>query len=124
MNIHKSIRTICEALSCIRIKRMMEEIDIQNEIELQFRKSHISYQREIKVAPRCRLDFLVGDIAVEIKKRRPARGKLVRQIERYASLPIIKGVVIVLEKNTSLPRTICDKPVKIFSLNMLWGVAI
>ncbi|MBD3183365.1 hypothetical protein GF312_13795 [Candidatus Poribacteria bacterium] len=120
----ESIRTICEALSHIRIKRTMEEIQIQDEIESQFRGSGIPYQREIKVAPRFRLDFLVEDIAVEVKKRRPARGKLISQIERYASLAIIKGVIIVLEKNTNIPKTICDKPVKIVSLNRLWGVAL
>ena len=124
MDESETLCIIWDALSHIRIKRTMDEIEIQREVELQFRSHKIPYDREVRLAPRCRLDFLVDSIAVEVKKRRPAKARLVRQIEKYASLPNIKGVIIVLERHIDIPEIICQKPVKVFSLNRLWGVAI
>lgn len=115
---------ILSVISTVRIRKVMEEQEIQDAIERAFREQDIPYEREAKVAPRCRLDFLSSGVAVEVKKRRPEKAKLIAQITRYAKLDAIRAVIVVLERSIDLPSNICGKPVRVLSLNSLWGVAL
>ena len=36
----------------------------------------------------------------------------------------LTAVIVVLQKPCALPETICGKPVRVVSLNRLWGVAL
>ena len=120
----EEISRILSIISTVRIRKVMEEQEIQDAIEHAFQERGILYEREAKVAPRCRLDFLSSGVAVEVKKRRPEKAKLIAQITRYARLDAIKAIIVVLERSIGLPPTICGKPVQVVSFNSLWGVAL
>ena len=115
---------ICKALGEVRIRKILDEIDIQNQIEQAFAKNQIPFQREFRIAPHCRPDFFVEGVVVEVKKRRPVRSALIAQAERYARQPEVKAVVIVLEKSIDIPDTIAGRPARVISLNRNWGIAL
>lgn len=121
----KKINDLVEILSSIRITRMLCEKDIQDLIETRFKKANVAYEKEKRIGPRSRLDFLVGGvIGVEVKKRRPEKQRLISQLNRYVSLENIKGLLLVLERHMDLPEKLEGKPVLVLSLNKLWGPAI
>lgn len=46
------------------------------------------------------------------------------QIERYSQAAAVRGIFVVLECSLPLPREMNDKPVRVISLNALWGVSL
>ena len=79
---------------------------------------------EVSLAPRCRIDFMVGDIGVEIKKKRPQRAPLVAQLTRYANCPQIARLIVLAPRGVDLPKSIGGKPVTMMSLEKLWGIML
>ena len=67
---------------------------------------------------------LPGGVAVEVKRGKPPHGKLLEQIRRYASLPQVNAMILVVERTAELPHTVCGKPCRVVALNRLWGVAV
>ena len=67
---------------------------------------------------------LVGDIGVEIKKKRPQRAPLVAQLTRYANCPQIARLIVLAPRGVDLPKSIGGKPVTMMSLEKLWGIML
>lgn len=112
------------ALSELRIAPGSPEAAIHQAIAAALSAAAIPFAHEAKLAPRCRVDFLVGDIAIEVKCGKPQRGPLLEQLRRYMAQPQVRGLLLVVERNAPLPRTIGGKPCMLFGLNRLWGVAL
>ena len=118
-------KDIIEAVSRLRItKRNLEEKEIQNLVEKALQETNIDFEKEKNLAPRNRVDLFIDGIVVEIKKRRPPRTQVINQLTRYASLPAVREVVLILERYMDLPEEINGKPVSVVSLNKLWGMAL
>lgn len=118
---------IIQALSTLRVGKISVEYDLQNQIAAVLDKSEIKYQKEYKLGPRNRVDFLTAaGIAIEIKKDKPNRRKLYEQVERYAAFDIVKSIIIVVETSikTPLPPTINGKPCMVFGLQKLFGISL
>ena len=79
---------------------------------------------EVRLAPRCRIDFMVGGVGVEIKKKRPQRAPLVAQLTRYAHCPQIARLIVLAPRGVDLPKSIGGKPVTMMSLEKLWGIML
>ena len=79
---------------------------------------------EVRLAPRCRIDFMVGGVGVEIKKKRPQRAPLIAQLTRYASCPQVERLVVLAPRGVDLPKSIGGKPVTMMSLERLWGIML
>ena len=118
------IARIAEALSAVRMPAQPEEYDIHAEIARALEAAGIAYEHEYRLAPRCRIDFKVGRVGIEVKKGRPASAGLTKQLRRYLASDALDAVVVVTQRVTRLPRSIDGKPVCILSLNRLWGVAL
>lgn len=121
---HSEILRICEALSTLRMPAMPDEYDIHDQIATALRLHGLNYEHEYRLAPRCRIDFRVGRVGIEVKKGRPSTRELTRQLRRYLTSEALDAAVVVMQRSVSLPETIEGKPVRVFSLNRLWGVAL
>ena len=85
----------------------------------------LAYEKEARLAPRCRADFLCqGGVLVEVKRGAVRRPLLLDQLRRYAALPEVASLVVVTERTVDLPRRVGGKPCAVVALNRLWGVAI
>ena len=81
-------------------------------------------QHEVRLAPRCRIDFMSGGVGIEIKKSRPERAKLIAQLTRYAGCEQVESLVVAAPRGVNLPKMICGKRVSMVALERLWGISL
>lgn len=121
---NRQITEIIDALAAVRMPAQPEEYDIHAQVASALGAAGLEYEHEYKLGPRCRIDFRVGRVGIEVKKGRPATSELTRQLRRYLASDALDAVIVVMQRVTRLPATIGGKPVYIVSLNRLWGVAL
>ena len=112
------------ALSSIHAPQAQDEYDLHGLVAEALQKADIEFQHEAPLAKRCRIDFLCGDIGVEIKRGRPDKTPVESQLRRYAETGRLSALILVSEKTLpSLPGFVASIPVYPVSLQKLWGVA-
>lgn len=90
--------------------RVGQEALLQQDIETNLRFLQIAFEREVRLAPGERIDFLIaGGIGIEAKTRCPPRS-IYRQLERYAALDAITSLILITGTALGLPATIKGKP--------------
>ena len=97
---------------------MSDEKALQGAIEQLFKEHGIAFTRESKVTGGI-IDFLVGDVGIEVKIEGPAR-EVLRQLTRYADDARIKQFVVVAAFPCALPMSIVGKPCVIVDLGRAW----
>lgn len=115
---------ILSALEGVRAPAQPGEYDLHSLISAALSGAGISCAHEYRLAPRCRIDFLAEGVGIEVKKGRPDRNALARQITRYLASAEVEAVVVVTQRAVPLPDEIAGKRVRLVSLNRLWGVAL
>lgn len=121
----EKLSCLIQTIQAMRIPVIAEEYELQNMIADNLLRDGISFQREYRLGPRNRIDFLIeGGIGLEVKKRKPNRLQVISQLERYAANDKIKAIVLVIERSMDLPREVNGKPCSSIGLNKLWGVAL
>lgn len=112
------------ALCAVRMPAQPEELDIHAAVAEALRGAGIAFEHEYRLGQRRRIDFRAGHVGIEVKKGRPASSELTRQLRKYLESDALDAVIVVTQRVTALPETICGKPVRLVSLNRLWGVAL
>lgn len=116
---------IIAVLQSIRVNLVRDEYILQDIISKELERASIAYKKEHRLAPRCRIDFLVsGGIGIEVKKGKPYTRQVIEQLERYTSSPEITAIILAVERNLDIPKTINGKQCYSFGLNKLWGIAL
>ena len=100
------------------------ETDLHQLVGKTLAQNDLPYTHEARIAPGCRIDYLVGDIGVEIKKGKLSPDTITRQLLRYAACEAVAGLILVTQRSVRLPATIAGKPLRILSLPQLWGVSL
>lgn len=118
------IDRITAALAAVRMPAQPEEYDIHRAVADALDAAGLEYEHEYRLGPRRRIDFRVGRIGIEVKKGRPASSELAKQLRKYLESDDLDAVIVVTQRVTALPEAICGKPVRLISLNRLWGVAL
>lgn len=81
-------------------------------------------EHEVRLGCRCRIDLMVGDVGIEMKRGKPQRQKVLEQLMRYAACERVSALILVAERSVDLPHALCGKPLYTICLNRLWGIAI
>ena len=115
---------VCSALLEVRAPLQQGEYDLHRLVMDTLSRQGVSFEHEVSLAPRCRIDLMCGSVGVEIKRGRVERAKVLRQLTRYAACERVAGLILVTEKSLGLPREIGGKPVRVVCLNRLWGIAL
>ena len=118
------IDRVAAALSAVRMPAQPEEYDIHGAIAAALAAAGLEYEHEYRLGPRRRIDFRVGRIGIEVKKGRPASSALAAQLRKYLESDELDAVIVVTQRVTRVPNAIDGKPVRLLSLNRLWGVAL
>lgn len=95
--------------------RFSNEAELQEGLAIALSQAGIVHQREVVLTKRDRIDFLLtGGLGIEVKID-GSISALTRQLFRYAELPQITALVVVVGKNTlgNLPPAINGKPVHV-----------
>ncbi len=112
------------ALCTLRVGASDSEERLHEQAAEAFARAGLEAAHEVRLAPRCRIDFMVGPVGVEIKKKRPQRAPLVAQLTRYAACEQVKALLVLAPRGVDLPKAIGGKPVKMMSLERLWGIML
>lgn len=120
----KDARRLREAVCAIRCGAADTEEALHEQVRAALEKAGFAPVHEARLAPRCRIDFLVGDLGIEIKKSRPNAAQLKRQLARYAACEQIAQLLVIAPRGVNLPKEIGGKPVAQIALERLWGIAL
>ena len=115
---------VAEALGAIRCSASAAEEELHAQVAQALGAAGIEAAHEVRLTPRCRIDFMAGGIGIEIKKKRPERAKLIAQLARYAACPQVRALIVVAPRGVNLPRRIGEKPVTMLALERLWGISL
>lgn len=117
---------IVEALAAIQVPPSESEAYLHGAITAALLDAGIAFSHEHSLGRGCRIDFLCdGGVGIEVKKGKPNRKSLAKQVERYAAFKAVTALVVVVERNLFDPiREAGGKPVAYVSLSRNWGVAL
>ncbi|MDA8064462.1 MAG: hypothetical protein M0031_02985 [Thermaerobacter sp.] len=108
----------------LRVPPDTVEFDIYSMIDAALADAGISFRREVRLAPRSRIDYLVGGVGIEVKRGRWDRLRIEAQVGRYARSDVLEELILVTERAVRLPPEVCGKPLHVLPLLNLWGVAL
>lgn len=117
-------RRVLDALQTLRVTPMSSEYALHDRVADCLRDASLPYAHEVVLAPRRRIDFVCEGIGIEIKRGKPVRSRLRDQLTAYAVSPALDAIIVLVERNVTLPRSLAGKPVLVLSLNRLWGIAL
>ncbi len=115
---------IAQALKRLRIPPVGQEYALHEMIAAVLKDGGFCLLHEAKIAPRCRIDFLVDGVGIEVKRGKIDKRALRAQCERYLSCDAVEALIVVLDGAVTLPDTLCGKPLRVIGLNKLWGIAL
>ena len=115
---------VLDALKELRSPFALYETDIHQVVAKRLEEADLPFVHEARLGPGCRIDYLVGEIGIEIKKGRPDASAVKKQLMRYAACEGISALVVLSQRTVALPKTVLGKPVHVIILNQLWGVAL
>lgn len=114
---------LCQTISAARRQlRYTTEGQLQQALAALFASEQIDADREAHLTPSDRPDFLIGDIAVEVKVK-GTTANLERQIGRYLAHDRVGAAIVVTRcaRHRQLPGQIGGKPVHVVWLSGLIG---
>lgn len=102
------------------------KIDLSNEKQSQsdiasvFESEGILFEREVRLSESDVIDFMVGDVGIEVKLRGANKKSVFRQLTRYATHEQVKSLILVTNTSMGLPPQIEGKDVFYVSLAEGW----
>ena len=118
----KERQRMMDALCSVRCGAAQSEGELHELVKGALESAGFSPVHEARLGPRCRIDFLVEGIGIEIKKSRPNPSLLKRQLARYAQCEAVAALLVVAPRGVNLPKQIGGKPVTMLALERLWGI--
>ena len=115
---------IVQAIETVRCGASCTEEELHEQVARALAACGIEPEHEVRLAPRCRIDFMCGDVGVEIKKNKPDRAKLILQLTRYAACDRVRVLVVAAPRGVRLPDRISGKPIIMVALERLWGISL
>lgn len=90
------------------------EVELHGQLERVLRDAGAPVRREVRLSPTDRIDFLCGDIGLEVKVK--GQRTPIRQLTRYAASPQVAGLLLVTTRAAIVPGPLNGKPVDVVSL--------
>lgn len=109
-----------DLLKNLRVHMVTEEFIIHERIKSLFEEHGIDFRHEVSIGKGNRIDFIVDGIGVEVKKGKPNRNSVLKQLSRYAESDEIDGLILVIERSMDIPEQLNGKECRVVALNKLW----
>ena len=113
-----SVKEIFSVLSPQRFL-ISNEKSVQSAIENVFKNSGIAYKREVTLNEDSIIDFMIGDVGIEVKIKGQKRA-IYKQCLRYSEFEAIKSIILVTSVNTGMPKQLNNKDVYILNISRAW----
>lgn len=97
---------------------LVNERALQEGLAAYFDGEGIEYIREVPVTKLDRLDFLIGNVGVEVKID-SSPSEVTRQLHRYAECPRVAEILLITSRarHAAVPRELRGKPVRVIVLS-------
>lgn len=120
----RELACVLNALRSLRVPAQRSEYDLHALAGEALDRAGVPWEHELPLGKGCRADIQCGGVTLELKRGKPRRAVLLRQLERYAANTRVCALVVVSERNVDLPDSIGGKPLRCLCLNRLWGIAL
>lgn len=118
------VDSVLAELKAMRPPFALYEYDIHQMVAERLQDAKLPYAHEARIGVGCRIDYLIGDVGIEIKKGKPMPAALLRQLTRYAACGAVTSLIVITQRSVKLPKKIGGKPLYQIVLSQLWGVAL
>ncbi|WP_168991795.1 MULTISPECIES: hypothetical protein [Mesorhizobium] len=110
-----------DAFAVLRSTRLPAgpEKDVQAAIADAFANCGIAFEREVNLGDGDIIDFVVGDLGIEVKIKGSPRA-ILRQLRRYAAHSQLSAIALVSSVAMGVPPAIGAKRLDIVSLGRAW----
>lgn len=98
---------------------LSDEKELQGAIEMEFILEGLGALREVRLGPADVVDFMVHDVAIEVKIKGTKRN-VYRQCERYCSHERVGTLILATNFTLGFPPTINGKPCYVAQLGRGW----
>jgi activating signal cointegrator 1 len=113
-----TIQRVHQVLSNHRFD-VSEEKPLQEQIAEVLMRNNIDFNREVNLSPHDRIDFLVGDLGIEVKIK-GAPSEIFQQCRRYCANEQINELLLVTGRAMGFPGEIEGKPCYVVNLGRSW----
>lgn len=118
VNSMDTINILIKLLSSKRLNLHVEK-ETQNQIEEEFIKNNIIYEREFKLSEKDIPDFYSSGIVIEVKIKGNAK-QIYKQCERYCKFELTKQLILITNRSMGFPKYINNKPCYLINLGKAW----
>jgi hypothetical protein len=96
---------------------LSSEGDLQDGISQVLDREGIDYDREVRLSPQDRIDFLIDDVGIEVKINGSITS-VVKQLQRYAKSDRITSLILVTGRTqlSRIPDRLNGKPLRVAAL--------
>ncbi|MDY6073774.1 MAG: hypothetical protein SPI49_06785 [Eubacteriales bacterium] len=118
------IKILINILEQIKVGFLPQETQIHSIIAESLVKNGIEFQHEYRLSSDSRIDFLSGNIGVEVKKSTVKDKELLKQLKKYSESDKISKIILVTTKSVNIPSFINNKQIYIVNLYRNWSISL
>lgn len=121
---NENFNKVLEAIYSIKIGFMPQEEQIHDVVSETLRSKNIAFLYEYRLSPSARIDFISGDIGIEVKKSTVKNNQLIKQLEKYAQSDEISKIIVITTKSVCINDKINNKEIIVVNLNKNWSISL
>ena len=118
------IKILINILEQIKVGFLPQETQIHSIIAESLVKNGIEFQHEYRLSSDSRIDFLSGNIGIEVKKSTVKDKNLLKQLKKYSESDKISKIILVTTKSVNIPSDINNKQIYIVNLYRNWSISL
>ena len=118
------IKILINILEQIKVGFLPQETQIHSIIAESLVNNGIEFQHEYRLSSDSRIDFLSGNIGIEVKKSTVKDKDLLKQLKKYSESDKISKIILVTTKSVNIPSFINNKQIYIVNLYRNWSISL
>ena len=120
----QELKRLINILEQIKVGFLPQETQIHSIIAESLVNNGIEFQHEYRLSSDSRIDFLSGNIGIEVKKSTVKDKDLLKQLKKYSQSNKISKIILVTTKSVNIPSFINNKQIYIVNLYRNWSISL
>lgn len=120
----QELKRLINILEQIKVGFLPQETQIHSIIAESLVNNGIEFQHEYRLSSDSRIDFLSGNIGIEVKKSTVKDKDLLKQLKKYSQSNKISKIILVTTKSVNIPSDINNKQIYIVNLYRNWSISL
>lgn len=120
----QELKRLINILEQIKVGFLPQETQIHSIIAESLVNNGIEFQHEYRLSSDSRIDFLSGNIGIEVKKSTVKDKDLLKQLKKYSESDKISKIILVTTKSVNIPSFINNKQIYIVNLYRNWSISL